>query len=298
MSGMSGCRALRGVLSLASLILVAASPPPPGETDKPTVVTWLDRAVPEDLEPGSGLTVGLMLWDERAAGPMVATSIFVRLHAADGGGPPTEVTTREDWPGHYSPVVEVPPGGMGELEVGMAGTACTDDGCERSDWIFPIVGVGPPPEAPLTAIADAAIATPDAVPVAGQRIDLDVVLRPRADWAAADFPTPDALVVTVRVPRGPTVAELPAPLADGASLTYRATGTLPGPGTFAVQVATRRAPNPGEIFGSSLTTLEAQPSAPPRGSSAPGLDPVVWIGLLVAGALTIGVAIVAFRRAG
>lgn len=290
------------MVCLASLLLVAASPSPSptATTDGPTVVTWLDRPVPRDPEPGSALTVGLMLWDERAAGLMASTSIFVRLHPGDGEGPPTEATAREDWPGHYSPAIEVPPGGPGELEVGMAGTACTDDGCERSDWIFPVVGVGPPPEAPLTTLAEADIASPDAPTVAGQPIALDVVLRPRADWDPPDFPTPDGLVVTVRVPRGPTVAEVPASRVDGAGLAYRATVTLPEPGTYAVQVATTEAPSPREIFGSSLTTIEAEPATTPGagGSSAPGLDPVVWIGLLVAGALAIGAAIVAFRRAG
>jgi hypothetical protein len=297
---MSGRRALRYVLSLASVMLVAASPSPSATADEPTVVAWLDRSLSPDPEPGSELTFGLMLWDERTAGPMATTSIFVRLHPADGTGPPIEVTTREDWPGHYAPVIEVPPGGLGELEVGLAGAACTDDGCERSDWMFPVVGVGPPPDAALTTLAEAAIATTDSPIVAGRPIDLDIVLRPRADWEARDFPTPDGLVVTVRVPRGPTVAEVPASRVAGAGLAYRATVTLPEPGTYAVQAATTEAPSPLEIFGSSLMTIEAEPAQVPigQGSTAQGPDPGASAALLVAAVVALGAAIVAFRRAG
>ena len=95
----------------------------------------LDTALPRDAEPGSTIDVGWSVFmiegDE--------TPVYVRLVGPDGTST-TEVMGTEvpAGSGHYTASIEVPAGGIGEVIVGMVGEACTADGCQRSDMIFPL----------------------------------------------------------------------------------------------------------------------------------------------------------------
>jgi hypothetical protein len=242
----------------------------------PDVEAWLDRPPPTGAPAGSTVQVGAVLWHRPTHTPL-ATSAFIRVHPASGGSPPIEVPASQDWPGHVVAQVTVPAGGFGRLEIGTAGSACTAGGCSRSDALYAVAGVGPPPGAPLTTIATAAVVPPAEQLVAGQPNEFEVVLVPRAAWDAAALPWPDALTLQVRRPREPVLAEAPVHLVDAASATYRGSIAVPEPGRFAFQVAAGTGDE--AVFGASLVTLEVGEPTEPPGSAG---DQAAMIALAIA----------------
>ena len=182
------------------------------------------------------------------------------------------------------------------MEVGLGGTACDPNGCQRQDQIYPVVGVGPPPDASASMIAEAEIEVIESI-AAGTATEVTIHLTPNTDWGPGAFAAPDALVLQVRQPRGGVLAEVPAPVLDAEGLTYRVSLTLPQPGDFVLQAATAPEAEAKDTFGESrvaITVNEAAPRLAPV--SGPGVD-LVWVALVGGLAvLTLGVVLV-LRRA-
>ena len=266
------------------------------DSENPPWVAWLDHPLPQDAEPGSSIEVGLMLWDNDGQEPIAHFPPFIRLHPATGDAEPSMVGLVEDWSGHYAWQIEVPAGGVGRLEVGLGGTACDANGCQRQESIYPVAGVGPPRDASTPMVAEAAIEIVESV-AAGTPTEVTIRLTPNTDWAPGAFPVPDGLFLQVREPRGGVLNEVLAPLLDADDLTYRVTLTLPEPGDFVLQAATGRDVVAKDEFGESLIAVAVtSPAEAPLAVNDSGFD-LLWIAIVGGLAiLTLGV-VIAVRRA-
>jgi len=295
-------------LGILGLTPAFASPYPQGVV--PDVGAWLDRALPKDAAAGTEILVGATIWSSRDNGPIGSSAVFFRLYAGDGGPDFSEVVATEDWRGHFSGNVIVPKGGVGELHIGTQGTSCDANGCTRSDAVYEIAGVGPPPMAPLTAIARAEIYPPNVRVVAGQPFPLLVVLHPGAEWEPRYFTFPATLRVVVRDPRGPDL-EVVAVTEGSEPGHYHTDLTLPGEGSFALQAATAGStganvdPLPAaELFSTSTILVEARvpasaspsPMLPPSEPATSGADQLVPLLAALAIALVGVGGLLALRR--
>lgn len=247
------------------------------------VDAWLDRPLPAGAPGGSTIQVGATIWSTTDAGPIGGSSVFFRLFDPDGTDF-TEVVSIEDWRGHFLATLVVPAAGAGVLVIGTQGTACDDGACVRSDAIYAIAGVGPPPAAPLPAIATAAIEAPGIPLSAGRTLVVGISLTPRADWATGTFVYPSSLRLVIREPRG---ADLDVVAAIGSDGSYEATVVLPAAGEYALQAAATGDGSTGagavvdtvDLFTTSSVLIDVtdEPpdavTAPPSGSPGDPGDP-------------------------
>jgi len=189
----------------------------------------------------------------------------------------------------------------------MPGTVCENDVCRQDDWIIPVVGAGPPPDAPITTLAQARIDVGDPALAADEPTDVSVVVRARANWASV--PLPAEIVVRAREPRGPNVATATLRLADPASGTYRGTITIPRTGELVLEAATDADGGDATRFGTSMMPVSvAAASGPGEGGTeeAPesgagtddGLPPIVIVLLVGAAVLGAGVMLAGLRSGG
>jgi hypothetical protein len=268
------------VLLLGGPVAAAESPSPSpapaesGEPDgRPRLELWLDAELPETPTPGATLAIGSILWDaDRAAIAPIGTTIFYRTHGAPGD-PPIETFARQDWPGHYLGTIEIPEAGLTGLEFGLSGTLCENDVCRRDDWLFPIGGIGPPPGAPVVAIAAATI---DVLPepiVADSPLALIIRVRPNEGIDPALFEMPASLVVRAREPRGPNVAVAEVALAGRESSglregVFEGDMTIDEPGEFVLEVATDADGGDATRFGTSLMPIAVEAAATPTNPAA------------------------------
>lgn len=290
---------------------VIASPFP--QAVVPGVESWLDDPLPIDAPPGSELRIGATIWSTVDEGPLAGSSVFFRLYSADGSADFNEVIPATDWKGHFVASVTVPAGGVGELHIGTQGSACDANGCTRSDAIYEIAGVGPPPTAPLTAIARAEVYPPNVRVFAGQPFPLQVVLHPGAEWEPRYFTFPPTLRVVVREPRGPDLAVVV--VTEGSTPGHYHTDlTLPGEGSFALQAATGGSAGANidpvaaaELFSTSTILVEARaPASPtslpitsPNEPANSGADPLVpLVGALAIALVGVGGLLALRRRPG
>ena len=300
-------------LAVGPAHVAAASPslePSPAPTERPLerppFEVWLDRPIPTDARPGDRLDVGATIWD-RLAGeiPRMGATIFLRALPAEGAGnaagPPAQTFARTDWPGHFRGTVEVPPGGLGGIELGVSGTVCENDVCGPADWVFDMGGVGPPPDAPISDLAEARISL-GADPVDGTPTELSAVLTPQADWES--LPAPDAIVVRAREPRGPTVASASLALTDAAGLVYTGSITIPRAGDLVLEAATDEDGGDATRFGTSMVPVTVgqgsdggAPTEPAGPGEIPddGPPPVVIALLALVAILGIGAILSGFR---
>ena len=309
-------RPLRIVLTLAVLLGASLVAPPashgaptpspsiaPDEErppERPRIQAWLDAPLPTEAAPGDELTVGATLWD--TLGGVVAdmgATVFLRALPADGAGEPMAATAISDWPGHYRGTVVVPPGGLGAVELGTSGTMCENDVCRPDDWVFEIAGEGPPPEAPITSLAEARIDV-DGELVAGTPTDVEVALTANAGWL--NLPVPDLLVVRAREPRGPNLAAASLRLADAGGTTYAGSITIPQSGDLVLEAATDEDGGDATRFGTSMTPVTVgEPSAgettsaPIGGVDDEGLSPVVLVLLGLVAVVGVGVILAGYR---
>jgi hypothetical protein len=300
------------VLAVAAVVpgdLAAAAPSPrasssPSEQppDRPPFEVWLDRPLPVDAGAGDEVDVGATIWD-RLGGeiPRMGATIVLRIVSADGAVPPSQTFARTDWPGHYRGTVEVPPGGIGRLELGVTGTICENDVCRPDDWTFDMGGIGPPPDAPISVLAEARITVDDDL-VAGKPAGVAVALTPQADWVS--FPAPTAIVVRAREPRGPDLATASLPLTDPAGLRYEGELTISRGGDLVLEAATDEEGGDMTRFGTSMIPVVVADSGSDAtdGGTSPGAagddaPPPIVLALLAL-ALVVGVVVVlsGFRR--
>jgi hypothetical protein len=292
-----------GALAAASPSPGASSPASEQPPDRPPFEVWLDRPLPADASPGDEVDVGATIWD-RLGGeiPRMGATIVLRIVSADGAVPPSQTFARTDWPGHYRGTVEVPPGGIGRLELGVTGAICENDVCRPDDWVFDMGGVGPPPDAPIAALAEARI-TLDEDLVAGKPAGVAVVLTPQADWES--FPAPAAIVVRAREPRGPNLATASLPLTDPAGFRYQGELTIPRGGDMVLEAASDEEGGDATRFGTSMipvvVTAEsggdaADADAPPGAAGDDAPPPIVLALLALAMVVGGGVILSGFRR--
>jgi hypothetical protein len=283
--------------------LLAVSPSPEASFDverpgRPEIQAWLDAPLPDEPQPGDDLTLGVMLWDSaESAIPTLGNTLFMRAIPTDGAAEPTETTAISDWRGHFRGTVRVPPGGLAGVELGLPGTICENDACRPDDWIFGIAGAGPPPEAPITLLAEARIEADDTGLVAGQRLPVGVTLVPNAAWA--ELPLPGAVVVRAREARGPNVAVATLPLANAGGLAYDGSITIPRGGELVLEAATDEDGGDATRFGTSMVRVVvagAPADDPPTSASSDDAMPFGLVLLLAAVALVgAGVVVAGFR---
>jgi hypothetical protein len=259
--------------ALVALLVVGAPPMPVAAgTLVPDVEVWLDRPLPTDARAGQSVAIGGMIWHPES-GTTVGRPSFVRVHPAAGAAQPVEVPTSEDWPGHFVALVVVPSGGIAEVEIGTAGSACVGSTCTRSDALYAIAGVGPPPGIDLTAIAEAEISLPGDLVVAGRPATVTVRIEPLGPWDPALLPLPDAVAIQVRRPREPVLVEAVAELADAGTRTYRAVVIVPDDGDVLVQAGVAAGDEDGtrapELFA-AIVRLTVAPPDDPTVTTAPG----------------------------
>ena len=298
-----------GLLAIVAVLGWSVAAATGGELAR-DVEVWLDRPLQTDALPGQSIAIGGMVWHPESR-TSFGRPVFVRVHPAGGIGEPVEVPTTEDWPGHFTALVIVPAGGIGQVEIGTAGSACVGSVCTRSDAIYAIGGVGPPPGIALTEIVTAEITLPADRVVAGRPATVAIRIEPRATWDPALVPLPDRLAVELRRPREPVLVEAFADLVDRPSATYRAVVILREAGDLLVQAGVDADADPDVDTRSLFASIERLSVGPAEGTTAPpgpatpgpgdeagapaGIDPALLLGLAVIG-LAIAAVVFASRR--
>ena len=191
---------------------------------------------------------------------------------------------------------------MDRLELGVTGTVCENDACRPDDWVFDIAGVGPPPDAPISLLAEARILLPDA-PTAGTPTEVTVILTPHADWEA--LPAPDSIVVRAREPRGPTMATATLPPVDADGLTYSGAITIPRTGELVLEAATDEDGGDATRFGTSMIRVDVGESAggaaagdPPGATQEEGMPVALVVLMALVAIIGAGVVLAGFRSGG
>jgi hypothetical protein len=291
-------RALAALTVPAVLLAIAATPIRAADDD-PRFEFWLDRPLPEDVAEGIEIPIGLMVWDPAGQQLIANNPPFIRLKPAAGDAEPSMTTLVEDWNGHYGGAVVVPEGGMGEFEMGFGGTACDETSCRRQETLLPVAGVGPPPDAPLPAIAQAEILVGD-TPIAGQPTAVSILLQPNVGWSGASFATPDQVILQVREPRAEVIDQVVAS-AGNRLLRYEAELTLPEAKDYVLEAAEDRGGTAGEVFGASLIPITAEAAPTEATPTIDGGGPSTEVVIVVAFACVVALAVVtlflAMRRA-
>jgi len=288
-------------LLLASCVLGLATAPlrAADAEEAPALELWLDRSLPEEAAEGVEIPIGLMVWDVNGGQLMADNPPFIRLRPAAGDAEPSMVTLVEDWNGHYTGTVEVPEGGMGAFEAGFGGTACDETSCRRKEIVLPVAGVGPPPDAPLPAVAQAEILLGD-TPIAGEPTRVSIVLQPNVGWSGASFATPDHVILQVREPRADVIDQVVAD-AGNRPLRYEAEVTLPEAKDYVFEVAEERGGRAGDVFGASIIPITAEAAStealPAETSGGPSTDVLIVVGFAGVVALAALTLFLAMRRA-
>jgi hypothetical protein len=130
-------------VKLAVAVIVAFLVAAPVALAKSDVTARLETAVPRDAEPGESVRLAWSLGfpdDQGRRQPFDAGGVFIRLVSASGESRVAFTSSGARPNGRYTAEIKVPEGGIAEVEVGLAGTRCTPDGCERSDLLFPVEG--------------------------------------------------------------------------------------------------------------------------------------------------------------
>jgi len=273
----------------------------------------LDRPLPKDAAVGSTISVGWSLWIRDGASEkwrtFSASGVFVRLYGI--GGAPTEASGTEDWTGHFFAEVTVPPDGIARAEIGLAGTACTDETCSRSDAIFPITGIGPRAGVPMAEIYQAKIDPLPVQIVARQPVRVGVWFVPKPGTAPDAIPLP-ALVFVQLTDVDTQLASRVTTRPEGRTGHFVATVTVPQAGRYSLEAAVGDGSHIEHVFGDSLVRLQvpttsaaaaasAQAAPVPVPATAPmlptGLPPVTaLVGLVVVLGVGLGVVATQARR--
>ena len=267
---------------------------PPGRTT--AGVAWLDAPVPRGAPAGSTITVGAVLVEGDSANLMQFATPAFRLSPASGAAPATLANGTPDWRGHFVAHLEVPAGGAGELRVGLPGTICVNDACTAGDWPFEI-RVGPPTGLPLPLLTTADLVLADATLTAHATTAVEVDLAPRITWPQP-LALPDRLVLEVRVPQGPTVAEIPLDREAAGGGRYTGSLSLDQPGDYVVQVAVAANPIEDDLYGTAirrLTVVGAAEPPPATAEDSSGL-PEWWPRGLAAAGLVLAVVLIVRGR--
>ena len=125
-------------VTTAAVLLLAGT-----ASAKENMTAVLTSPLPTKAAPGTHFPVTWEIGGPAADGRRVtfdSAEVFIRLLSA-GGGKPTEAFARFDahTDGRYAATATVPAGGIGGVEIGVAGTREYSSGkTERSDYLFPV----------------------------------------------------------------------------------------------------------------------------------------------------------------
>ncbi|MEO5939712.1 MAG: hypothetical protein ABIZ72_02260 [Candidatus Limnocylindrales bacterium] len=272
----------------------------PGETG---VEAWLDADIPTDVAVGQPVHIGLTLWDSARQRLADFNELTVHLLPSKGTAVPSAAKAVIDWPGHLVADIVVPPGGAGTLAYGLEARVCTTAGsCTDQEQLVPFAGVGPPPDAPRSMLVTAAIEPLASQLVAGQPIDIAVVLEPRAGWDSAALRLPDRVVAIANESRGrwSSAADIPATgeRTSTTAIGYRGQLTIEDPGDLTLQIAIPGNGTEDQVIpGATVRATVARPAGSvgpsgPVASDAPAENGIPWLAigaavLAVAGALVV-----------
>jgi hypothetical protein len=276
---------------------------------KEGVEARLDRPIPKDAAAGSTITLGWSLWfRDEASGewrPFTGNGGFVRLYGVEGSS--TEASGTEDWTGHFLAEVAVPAGGIGRVEIGLAGTACRAGTCWRSDEIFPVTGIGPRDGVPIAEIYRAKI-DPLPVQISARRpvrVGIWFVPKPGVDADAVPLPASVFVEVTDMETDGAThVAARP----EGRVGHFAAMVTFPESGHYRLAAAVGDDNRIEDVFGESIVRLQvptmtkaptpwppAAASDPATATAPPASSPSVAVFVGLVATILVAFALAAIR---
>jgi hypothetical protein len=125
------------LVALTAAVLAVVTPAAAKEGVVARVLTPIVRSA----EPGTKVKVVWTLYhvEDGERVPFSATGVFIRLFGS-GGSHSARVYATQSELGRYRAVVNVPPGGVRRVVIGLMGTSCGPSGCSPSPAIFEIVG--------------------------------------------------------------------------------------------------------------------------------------------------------------
>ncbi len=277
----------------------SASPEPSGPPEDSSIQIWQDEPLPPDIPAGRSIEVGFTTWDTRRETLSQVAGADVRVLPATGHAEPTKSTTHSDWPGHIVTTITIPKGGLGRIEIGYPAQECHDDGtCIPIFMPFSWGGVGPPPQAPRSALVIATIHPIVGPVIAGQPFDVDVDVAPKVEWDATALALPKGVVAIASNVHGDLLTSVDLRFVNEGQYTGQM--TIAEGGEANVVVGFAGTPSP-DMIDRSIVRLRvtggdapATP-APSRGAGPPataapasGPDiPIVPIGIGAAGLLAI-----------
>jgi hypothetical protein len=286
--GLIACRAPVGSIAcvaavLAILVTVIGAPStvraadpsgrpsalPSARPDSNTEV-WFDQPMPDDIRAGQTIPLSFTVWDVARKEIRPIDQVELRVHAATGKAAPAQAEATADWPGHFSTTITVPKAGLGQIDVGLLGEICQDDGsCAPSFLPMVIGGIGPPPDAKLPALVTAMIHLPRGPYAVGATVQLDAVLEPRGQWALS---LPAALLAVASTPRGADLGTANLLATGPASGHYLGSITIAEPGQVSLVLAIPAERGLDEVIDGSRLDLTF---VGPGGSGAPQPDAIV-----------------------
>lgn len=272
-------------LGRASFVVAAdpsGSPSPAAPDCGEPFQAWIDSQLPPDIPAGRHIPIGVTVWDCSGGALRPVDGAEVRVHPKTGKAKPTTFPARSDWPGHLTTTIEIPKGGLGEIEVGAAGQVCHDDGtCEDGFFPFATGGVGPPPAAPRGLLVDAVIAPLNDRIVTDQPFTVEISLEPKADWGPDALALPDLIVLEADLVRGNASWGADAERSAGSSGPYTATLSVDQAGNYVLRAGVPTDDGPAVFVEGSSTrilvergdgtaTATATPATPSTSEEAPG----------------------------
>lgn len=94
-------------------------------------------AVPAYAVAGSRLEIRWTLADKNSGSPFNAGRVFIRLIGPGGDSTESFAHRGDHSDGHYAAIARIPEGGVGSIEIGVAGTLTDQNGHnKRSDWLL------------------------------------------------------------------------------------------------------------------------------------------------------------------
>jgi hypothetical protein len=137
MSTPSRSRTIAGLFAVGALLALAVSP----VVAKEGAIAKLETFVHRDAQPGSTIEVGWSVFqisgDKQT--PISGTPFYVRLTGPDGSSNEAPGMETPSGSGQYRATIVVPRGGIQDITVALAGTACYEGGgCQRADYTFPL----------------------------------------------------------------------------------------------------------------------------------------------------------------
>ncbi len=256
-------------------LAVSPSPSPAPPSSLGAVQAWLDAPfqAPPDMPPEGRIEVGITFWNPLSHKLIGVSGFYVRLRPAKGNAAPSVGTIRADWPGHVIVELAPPAGGPGALEFGASARECVTGGaCSDVDVPIPFTGVGPPPDAPIATLVEAAFHPFVGDIVAGRPFPVSVDLMPRGLWDLTTFEPSDGLVAIARHPSGPELASAELHQAGQPGTPYTGRLGIPETGEVDLTVAIPVAGGQNQVVPDStlrVTVVEGgRPGTPSPGASA------------------------------